>query len=383
MRNAGKSGERTNDGVNRLEILLNIYSLDYVLLLEGTNDVINGVSYKTTLNNLDIMVDKCIAHNVTPIIATLPPMKLGVSVSRGGYIDEIPRYYNPGIKSIASEKGIEVSDQYAALIGRWNKYSDDGIHPNEAGYSVMAKTWFDTVGTTITTIKPTVTAVTVSAIGESSATLNGVVNPNGSNTRCYFEYGVNASHQTDPFGKSSSTPAIDVGSGIDNVTVNAEITGLTPETTYYFRLVATNDYGTTSGNDQTFTTLSEPKGGGGGGCFIATAAYGSSVEPNVILLKEFRDKYLMVSEWGKKFVEFYYRTSPLIANIIANNESLKFVVRSCLYPLVGLSYLMINIPLEQKFFILGIFGLFVIGIGLFFVRVTLRYNDQVKTDTLF
>ena len=255
VRNAGKSGERTSDGVNRLEILLNIYSLDYVFLLEGTNDVINGVSYKTTLNNLGIMIDKCIAHNVTPIIATLPPMKIGVSVSRGGYIDEIPRYYNPGIKSIASEKGIEVSDQYAALIGRWNKYSDDGIHPNEAGYSVMAQTWFDTVAF----IKPAVTAVSVSVIGESSATLNGVVNPNGSNTICYFEYGVNASHQTDPSGKNSSTPAIDVGSGIDNVTVNAEITGLTPETTYYFRLVATSDYGTTSGNDQTFTTLPEPE----------------------------------------------------------------------------------------------------------------------------
>ena len=253
--NAGKSGERTSKGVNRIEQKLSIYCLHYVLLLEGANDILNGVSYETTLYNLGIMIDKCIDHNVTPIVATLCPMKLKVSGGRAGYIDEIPNFYNPGIREIAFERGIEVSDHYAALISKWNKYSNDGIHPNETGYSVMAKTWFDTVAF----IKPTVTAVSVSVIGESNATLTGVVNPNGFNTTCYFEYGINESYETGSVNKNTLTPAIDVGSEIGNVTVNAEITGLTPETTYYFRLVATNNSGTTFGDDQTFTTLAEPE----------------------------------------------------------------------------------------------------------------------------
>jgi len=251
--NSGKSGERTSGGVNRLVKILNTYSLDYVLFLEGTNDILDGVSYETTLYNLGIMVDYCIDYNVTPIIATLLPIKK--SSNKGGYVDEIPNVYNPGIKEIASGREITVSDQYAAFDGQWNRYSDDGVHPNEAGYSVMAQTWYDTV----TSFKPTVTAVSANVIGESNATLNGVVNPNGFNTTCYFEYGVNESYETGSVNKNASTPAIDVGSGIGNVTVNAEVTGLTPETTYHFRLVATNNSGTTFGNDQTFTTLSEPE----------------------------------------------------------------------------------------------------------------------------
>lgn len=125
------------------------------------------------------------------------------------------------------------------------------------------------------------------------------------------------------------------------------------------------------GEDLTFKTY-KGSGSNGGGCFIATAAFGSSLEPKVIVLKEFRDKYLMVSGWGREFVYFYYRNSPSIADIIANNESLKFVVRTCLYPLVGFSYLMLNSSLERRFFVFGISTLFVIGIGLFFVRIRLR-----------
>ena len=101
-------------------------------------------------------------------------------------------------------------------------------------------------------------------------------------------------------------------------------------------------------------------GGGGGGCFIATAAFGSPLEPHVILLKKFRDKYLMVSEWGRKLVEFYYKTSPSIADGIADNEALKILVRMCLYPLVGFSYVILNTSFEMRFFVVGFFILFTI-----------------------
>jgi len=77
-----------------------------------------------------------------------------------------------------------------------------------------------------------------------------------------------------------------------------------------------------------------PGGGGGGGCFIATAAFGSYDYVDVIILRAFRDKYLLTNEWGREFVKFYYRHSPPIAHFIEKDEGLKTLVRIALKPLV-------------------------------------------------
>ncbi len=82
-------------------------------------------------------------------------------------------------------------------------------------------------------------------------------------------------------------------------------------------------------------------GGGGGGCFIATAAFGSSLEPHVAVLKQFRDQILLKTKVGEKFVQAYYTYSPPLAGIIEQYEWLQAIVRLFLYPLVGLSYLLL------------------------------------------
>jgi hypothetical protein len=84
-------------------------------------------------------------------------------------------------------------------------------------------------------------------------------------------------------------------------------------------------------------------GGGGSGCFIATAAFGSYFDPYVKILRDFRDLFLLTNRAGKVFVDFYYRTSPPVAQVIAKNEFLKGVVRMGLMPAVGFSALSIQI----------------------------------------
>ena len=84
-------------------------------------------------------------------------------------------------------------------------------------------------------------------------------------------------------------------------------------------------------------------GGNGGGCIIATAAYGSQLHPNVEILRDFRDKYL-ISHWlGREFVNLYYKYSPFVANIIAKNKSLRVIAQINLTPFVVFSYSMVHL----------------------------------------
>jgi len=77
----------------------------------------------------------------------------------------------------------------------------------------------------------------------------------------------------------------------------------------------------------------------GGNCFIATAAFGSYLEPEVRILRKFRDEYLMAYEAGRAFVEWYYRTSPPAAALIRDHAWMRSVVRALLSPAVyGLKY---------------------------------------------
>jgi len=87
----------------------------------------------------------------------------------------------------------------------------------------------------------------------SSGTINGSVNPQGESTQYRFEWG-----PTSAYGSSVPVPDGQVGSGTQFVPVSAPISGLKPERTYHYRLVATNGEGTTVSGDKTFTTLALP-----------------------------------------------------------------------------------------------------------------------------
>lgn len=109
-----------------------------------------------------------------------------------------------------------------------------------------------------------------------------------------------------------------------------------------------------------FTNGEVSNDSGGGGCFIATAAYGSALAREVFVLREFRDHYLLNNPLGQIFVSFYYAISPPIADFLARHENLRGAVRIALYPAVGFSHAVMKVPRETMLLILSI--LFFIGL---------------------
>ena len=93
-------------------------------------------------------------------------------------------------------------------------------------------------------------------------------------------------------------------------------------------------------------------GGGGGGCFIATAAFGSYIDPHVMLLRSFRDAFLLTSRPGSAFVNWYYAVSPGIADSVQKSEALRAGVRIMLIPVIGFSYLCLTLGVLPTLFLI-------------------------------
>lgn len=256
--NAGKLGEQTSGGVSRINSLVKTYKPNYTLIMEGANDSIWGVSPSTLKFNLARMVSTAQFYGSIAIISTITPDTR--KTDTGG---ALVLSYNSAIAQLAREAGITLVDSYSNVVGNWANLNYDGLHPNNAGYQIIAN------------------------------------------------------------GFSAALPY--------------------------------------SGSD-----------GGGGGCFIATAAFGSALQPQVALLRQFRDQMLLPSAWGRSFVQLYYTYSPPIADFIAAHEGLRAIVRVCLYPVIGVAYCLLNHPL---LLLLGV------GFGLSLVTALLLRKRRIPLQT--
>jgi len=103
---------------------------------------------------------------------------------------------------------------------------------------------------TFTTLSPTgfpiVTAKPATNVATFAATLNGLLDPHGLTTSVYFQCGT-----TTNYGRTTAVQS-QTGNTFRNIAAN--IVGLAGNTTYHFRIVATNSVGTRYGSDRTFTT---------------------------------------------------------------------------------------------------------------------------------
>ncbi len=75
-------------------------------------------------------------------------------------------------------------------------------------------------------------------------------------------------------------------------------------------------------------------GGSGGGCFVATACYGTPMAEEVKTLSAFRDRHLITNPLGRAIAKFYKTHSPRVADFIRDKEELKSIIRACLKPVV-------------------------------------------------
>lgn len=128
-------------------------------------------------------------------------------------------------------------------------------------YRINAQNQYGTVNGAILTFKtagkliqalpavPVVTTQVTSAITASNATVNGTVNPYGTETSYLFEYATSAS-----FAQAKTTQKKSAGAVSTTVSVQATLTGLKTNTTYYVHIVAENPGGKVTGESQTFQT---------------------------------------------------------------------------------------------------------------------------------
>ncbi len=200
----------------------------------------------------------------TPIATTNPAS--GISTSGATLNGMVNAYY--GSTAVTFQYGLTTSyrttvtaDQ-SPVTGNTNTAVSKGItglYPNMTYHyrvvgvnSAGTTNGFDVTFTTSGTVTvPTVSTNPASGITTSGAALNGRINPNGTSTSYYFQWGTSTSY-------GSNTLTQSAGSGTNDVNASAPINGLIPNTTYHYRLATTSSAGNTYGGDQAFKTLAAP-----------------------------------------------------------------------------------------------------------------------------
>jgi hypothetical protein len=132
----------------------------------------------------------------------------------------------------------------------------------------------------------------------------------------------------------SSPAAVTILPEDGGILQEAELTGLLPQTRYYIGVRAYDNcknYGPLAVIEATTT---ERETGEVDACFVATAAYGSLMANDVVMLRDARDRLLRSNVAGELLVEAYYTFGPALAGIVGESDELRGVARDALDPLV-------------------------------------------------
>jgi lysophospholipase L1-like esterase len=143
--NYGIAGETSDAGAARIPGIISNKNPDYVLYMEGTNDLLD-YSPSTVAGRVEMAVNNILAQDKTAVVGTLiPDLKFAPKPDKKG-IPETNGY----IRSMVAQKQAANKKVYLAELhddGYWGwgsspTMSSDGTHPNAAGYQQMAEIWF-------------------------------------------------------------------------------------------------------------------------------------------------------------------------------------------------------------------------------------------------
>ncbi len=145
MMSAGLCGERTDEGVSRLPSVLNASEHDAVILMEGTNDIVQGVSIETSLFNLRFMADTARARGVQPIYSSVIPIR------RAGF-SETALIFRDQLRGLANQQGAVFADAFETMANVPNLFTEqylDDFHPIPSGYGFLAEAFVQPVATAL------------------------------------------------------------------------------------------------------------------------------------------------------------------------------------------------------------------------------------------
>ena len=121
----------------------------------------------------------------------------------------------------------------------------------------------------------------------------------------------------------------------------------------------------------------------GGGCLIATAAFGSEMAPQVQFLRELRDNTVLQTQSGTSFMtgfnQFYYSFSPAVADLERENPIFKEAVKLTLTPLLTSLTLLNYVDIDTESEMLGYgIGIIMLNIGMYFVAPAILVSSIKK-----
>ncbi|HEY8082619.1 MAG TPA: S8 family serine peptidase [Solirubrobacterales bacterium] len=167
----------------------------------------------------------------------------------------------------SSNNRIQAFNSQGKYLTKFGTYgSGDGqlYQPKALAFDAKGDIWVadannDRIQRWIVPGTPKATTGGSSAVKATSAYLYGKVNPEG-NATYHFEYDTTPYKEGEgPHGTSVPAPAKSIGPANQDLSVSWELKGISPITTYHFRLVASSEYGTSYGEDKTFSTSADDR----------------------------------------------------------------------------------------------------------------------------
>jgi DNA-binding beta-propeller fold protein YncE len=150
-----------------------------------------------------------------------------------------------------SPAGAELGDFGAGAIGTSEFGVINTLATGPNGWVYIADGGNNLVRAYARQSEPSLLSVSSTAVTQTTAALHATIDPHNADTTYHFEYGTSTT-----YGTSYPVPDADIGNGVEGPVLTGQaLSGLQPDTTYHYRIVASNALGRTTGADQTFTTL--------------------------------------------------------------------------------------------------------------------------------